>query len=191
MAPSGFSMVELVMALGIASFALVIILALLPVGMMSNRASNDELHAANLLSIIYADLRNTDPRLASVNPLNPGAGKSLVYGLELPYQVSSAAVLLNQAITAVNTPTLPVPANCTVGIDSFDNPAALGTPPPAAYQASVIYTEVPGAAAVCAPIHARLIVSWPALGNSATVCDLTNPGKVKGYVESYVTFPAP
>jgi len=177
----GFSLTEVVIAIGIASFALVALMALIPVGMTANRSSAEELHASHLLSLVAADLRNTDPRL--------NGGKSFFLGLQLPYQVSSGQIAFN-TVTLPGDVGLPVPSACTAGLDGFDNPASLGAVPHPAFQATVIYLSTPGTGGA-SPIHARLIVNWPALGPNATIAELTDTAKVKGYVETYVTYPAP
>lgn len=51
----GFSLVEVVLALGIASFALVTIVALLPVGLKMASESENESRAVNILSAVAAD----------------------------------------------------------------------------------------------------------------------------------------
>ena len=54
-----FSLVEVVVAMGIASFCLAILVGLLPVGIMSNRNSVQESQEANLLQMITADRLNS------------------------------------------------------------------------------------------------------------------------------------
>lgn len=55
----GFSLIEVTLALGIAAFALVPIVALLPVGLKSAGNSFDESRAVNLLNAVVADRRAT------------------------------------------------------------------------------------------------------------------------------------
>lgn len=52
---SAFSLVEVVVALGIVSFALLAIIALLPLGIQSTKDSLDETGAVNVLSAVIAD----------------------------------------------------------------------------------------------------------------------------------------
>ncbi len=54
-----FSLVEVVLALGIATFAILAIIALLPVGIKSTKDSLDETGALNVLSEVIADRRAT------------------------------------------------------------------------------------------------------------------------------------
>lgn len=51
----GFSLVEVVIAMGIFSFAIVVIISLLPAGMNLDRKSEDESYAVNALSAIIGD----------------------------------------------------------------------------------------------------------------------------------------
>lgn len=57
----GFSLVEVVLALGIAATALVVLIGLLPVGLQSNRESREESLAINAIHAMVADLK-TSPR---------------------------------------------------------------------------------------------------------------------------------
>lgn len=54
-----FSLVEVTIALGIASFCLLVAFGLLPIGMATNRDSIEQTTAASLSSSIVADLRST------------------------------------------------------------------------------------------------------------------------------------
>ena len=57
--PSAFSLIEVTLALGVASFCLVVVFGLLPIGINTNRGGVDQGTAASLSSCIVADLRGT------------------------------------------------------------------------------------------------------------------------------------
>lgn len=62
---SGFSLVEICLALGIAAFCLVAIFALLPIGLRGNLESSEETVATGILTQVAADLNScpvTSPR---------------------------------------------------------------------------------------------------------------------------------
>jgi type II secretory pathway pseudopilin PulG len=63
---SGFSLIEIVLAVGIFSFAIIAVVTLLPVGMQSEQASVDEASAGNLLRSIRADLLNSSGSASSL-----------------------------------------------------------------------------------------------------------------------------
>lgn len=174
---AGFSLVEVVMALGVATFALVGLMALLPAGIKTDQISAEETRAALLLGMMEADLRNTHPAANS--------GKSRLLGLALPYKVDPSGRVILDTGVAVGV----VNANDSVGLDDVETPRAYTSLPKPRYQATVIYEQVPGASSA-APTHARLIVNWPAVNTTDPVKLTTLPG-VSGYVEAYVTFPAP
>ena len=178
-ASNGFSLVEVVIALGLFAFVLVVMLALLPTGIKSNKASIEDTTAAGILTMLEADLRNTHPSL--------NGGKSQIFGLPLPYVASSGTYTINTGL-AVNT----LSSTYTTGVGNDGSPVAVTTLPPPHYQATVIYTRVPAIATPgsLAPVEARLIVNWPCL-NTSTVSDLTSPGKTAGFLDVYVAFPAP
>ncbi len=58
---SGFSLVEVTLALGVAAISLLAIFGLLPVGLQTNRNAIEQTTAVNLLSAVIADLRATSP----------------------------------------------------------------------------------------------------------------------------------
>ena len=60
--PAGFSLVEVVLAIGVASFCLLTVLALLPTGLKTNQIATDSTKANQVISQIIADLR-ADVRL--------------------------------------------------------------------------------------------------------------------------------
>jgi uncharacterized protein (TIGR02598 family) len=57
--PTGFSLVEVTLALGVAAFCLVAIFGLLPLGVQTSQSSISQTAAASLLSSVVADLRAT------------------------------------------------------------------------------------------------------------------------------------
>ncbi|MDR1146287.1 MAG: hypothetical protein LBK71_09150 [Verrucomicrobiales bacterium] len=60
-----FSLVEVVLAIGIMAFGLIVIIGLLPAGLRSNRDSTEESQAVNLMQAVIADRQATDYALAS------------------------------------------------------------------------------------------------------------------------------
>lgn len=65
----GFSLVEVVLALAIAAFSLITIMALLPAGLGADKASIEQTEAVNFATSIVADLRQT-PTAAQVSASN-------------------------------------------------------------------------------------------------------------------------
>jgi uncharacterized protein (TIGR02598 family) len=168
-----FSMVEVALALGVVAFALLSLLALLPLGVKSNQISAEETRAAFILTQLETDLRDTHPLLAD--------GRSAQFKLPLPYQAdadgnwSANASLLDKKLY-------------TTGLDEAELPVALSSSPRPRYQVSVIYT-LP-AAGSSRPVKARLVVNWPAV-NTSQAAALADPAQVSGYVEAFASFPMP
>jgi type II secretory pathway pseudopilin PulG len=54
--PSAFSLVEVVLALGVVSFAIVAILGLIPLGLQTSHSSQDETRAAQMAQSIFGSL---------------------------------------------------------------------------------------------------------------------------------------
>ncbi|XHR27098.1 MAG: Verru_Chthon cassette protein B [Chthoniobacteraceae bacterium] len=75
---AAFSMVEIVVALGVASFTMVSMLGMLPIGLSNSRSSTAQTGAMNLITAIAADLKATasgaaaTPRFAIVTNATSG-----------------------------------------------------------------------------------------------------------------------
>jgi len=78
---AGFSLIEVVLALGVVAFVLVALLGLLPIGLNTNRDSLEEFEAFNMLQLVAIDrqasvadknssLFGIPPAPASGNPVN-------------------------------------------------------------------------------------------------------------------------
>ena len=71
---SGFSLIEVVIAIGVAAFCLVAMLGLIPTGVKSVKAATDQTGASTVLNEVITDLRST--------PI--GADSSPTFGISLP-----------------------------------------------------------------------------------------------------------
>ncbi len=78
----GFSLVEVTMALGITTFALVVILGLLPVGIGAQETSLNETTATNVATGIIADLRQV-PSTYAISLNTSLSTKSSRYGVDV------------------------------------------------------------------------------------------------------------
>ena len=68
---AGFSLIEVALALGVAAFALVAIIGLIPIGLNSNQTSSEQTAAAGLAAGIVADLRATPVTIPPVAKSSP------------------------------------------------------------------------------------------------------------------------
>ena len=68
---AGFSLIEVALALGVAAFALVAIIGLIPIGLNSNQTSSEQTAAAGLAAGIVADLRATPVAIPPVAKSSP------------------------------------------------------------------------------------------------------------------------
>jgi uncharacterized protein (TIGR02598 family) len=78
---AAFSLVELVIALGVAGFCLFAVFGLMPVGMQTNRNATSQTAATNIIAGIVADLRAT-PAAATTSPqfaITFGTDKTLYF----------------------------------------------------------------------------------------------------------------
>jgi len=78
----GFSLVEVTLALGVAAFALLAVLGLLPVGINNNQASIQQTAATNFATAIIEDMEQVPD--SSTLAANPSLStKSPVYGIDV------------------------------------------------------------------------------------------------------------
>ncbi len=171
-------MAEVAIALGIIAFALLTLMALLPLGLQSNKISAEETRAVCILSALEADLRNSYPGVGVANP------KSRIFGLTLPYRIDSSTNYLFYVTAPTTTLT---EGETTVGL--ADDDTATNFSERRNFQASVIYTSVPTNNSAAA-MQARLVVNWPAVGAGA-LTNVTESPSLRGSVEAVVSFPAP
>ena len=57
--PTGLSLVELTLALGVAALCLIAVFGLMPVGVQTNRNATSQTRATNIAAAVVADLRGT------------------------------------------------------------------------------------------------------------------------------------
>ncbi len=132
----GFSLVELTVALAVASFCIFVIFALLPIGIATNQNSIDQTTAANLTSSIVADLRGV--------PNTGKANNSPRYGVAIPIPGGGSQ----------STSILLTPDGST---NSLTNPGA-----PATFRATITVNP-PSTGRVAST--ARIWITWPALAD--------------------------
>jgi uncharacterized protein (TIGR02598 family) len=135
----GFSLVEVVMALGISSFCLLSTLALLPIGISSSRDSLEKTNAASIVAEISSDFRQA--------AVTVGTGGS-AYQATPRFQINSGA----------GTSTLYFGAD-----DSYINATASSAPVSGnwLYRATVTVSLTSSGSTM--PV--RILVTWPALAD--------------------------
>ena len=126
---AAFSLVELVLALGIVAFCLFAVFGLMPVGMQTNRNAASQTAATNIIAAIVADLRTT-PAAATTSPqfaITFGIDKTLYFDASGQASISlspdsryrlnitwnSAPTGLNYAVVRVTWPAQIDPATTT------------------------------------------------------------------------------
>jgi len=154
---AAFSLVEVVVALGVVVFCLLTVLGLLAVGITTTHDSTAQTSATNILNAVAADVESTPNLTASYPPSSARGGiaeTSAIYGITVP---------------AKGTASTPTPRTIYIGEDSQVTSATS-----ALYQLNVWTT---GATATQQETLVRLLISWPAMAS------YTN---AQGYVENVV-----
>jgi len=137
---SGFSLVEVALALAIAVFCLVVMMGLLPVGLTTGRATTGETAANSILNEVVADLRATTPS----SPVGAASVNSQQFQIPIPASGATAPPtilyftpqgLASTALTAdsrykltVTFPTTAGNKTATIAIAKLSWPAASATP---------------------------------------------------------------
>ena len=138
---SGFSLVEVAVALGIASFCLVTLMALLPVGIQRYHDADAQSAMVNLATMTVRDLEET-----------PSSGTSPRFGFSIPAAGGTASGTTPQ----------------TVYVDASETPAGTpGTAPTSSsiYRISVFFSP-PGTGQRTATL-ARIWITFPANADPA------------------------
>lgn len=100
-----FSLVEVTLALGIVSFAMISVLGLLPVGLKTVRNANEQAAAANVLNAIAGSLR-----AATANPGTPTtyvsafSGETITYSIGSTNETSWTGLTLDGSVATVQSP---------------------------------------------------------------------------------------
>jgi len=132
-----FSLIEVVLALGIAVFCLIPIFALLPIGQKSNQDTLRQTTAASLAAAFSTDLRATPPTIAS----------SAYFGLAIPSSGSAGTT-----------------NNFYVTDDGVTNAAPSTSRP--TYLTTVVITP-PSTSTPKTATTALILITWPAIPNQA------------------------
>jgi uncharacterized protein (TIGR02598 family) len=131
--------VEVVLAIGVFSFCLLTLIALIPVGLTDNRTSRDRMIAADLCSSLESDLNSTSPS-TNASPLN------------IKFPIPSTATYVSST---------------TVLYDSYGSASPTATfsttrAPNSQYCFTVVVTAPPSQSYPTSPVIANIQATWPA-----------------------------
>lgn len=139
---AGFSLIEVVLALGVVSFCLITLMGLLPVAIASNQASIQQTAAANIASMLVADLRQTSVANGIIQ-------NSPRFGIPIPARGSATHTVFfaeDGSMTGV-----------------VDGSVTAGSTPTPRYRAAMVFTAPSSSARIGTLV--RLIITWPALAD--------------------------
>jgi Tfp pilus assembly protein PilV len=149
---SAFSLVEVVIAIGVFAFCLLTLMALVPVGLSDNRMSRERMIAADLCTSLEFDLRST----ASTGTATP------INGIKFP----------------VPSPTASVSATTTL-YDGYVASSPMATfsttnSPTSQYFFTIVLTSAATNTYPRSPVIANIQVTWPAGANPSTAAGTVN-----------------
>ncbi len=120
---SGFTLIEVILGLGLMTFCLVLVIGLIPVGLKTNKQSRDETDAMSLVQMVAADYRTVGVSTNESPLFKMPALTNLTAEISSTFWVADDAVTLtNQAASkftvfyAINSPAVNSAAPYTVGV---------------------------------------------------------------------------
>jgi uncharacterized protein (TIGR02598 family) len=141
---SGFSLVEVTLALGVVVFCLLTIMGLLALGINSTQTSAVQTSATNILTAVSADLQSTPNITAAYSPASARgsiAETSPIYGITVPASGTTASA---------------TPTTIYIGEDG----QTVASPGSALYRLTVWTT---GSTTTTQETLIRLMITWPAV----------------------------
>ena len=131
--PSGFSLVELTLALGIAAFCLIAVFGLMPVCIQTNRNATSQSAATNIIASVIADMRATTSSTSPQYGITFGTPATLYFdaagqfttslGANSRYRVSitfpSSPSGLSYTDINITWPAAAAPANASGSVEMF------------------------------------------------------------------------
>ena len=152
---SGFSLIEVTLAIGIAAFCLITVFALIPVAVQTNRNATSQTTANNIIASVIADMRGTPS----------GVTPSAQFAINFPANAT--------------TPADPPPCSGTQTL-YFDGQGQATTVIGAnsRYRLIVTFVRNPTPTGATAPTYARLKASWPA---AVDPCAVTPSGSIETF----------
>jgi uncharacterized protein (TIGR02598 family) len=156
----GFSLIEVTLALGVASFCLISVFALFPISLSTNQRTIQQTADTSLARAIAADLQATPKTSPPTNQNSPR------YGLTVPAPISSSSsvthtIFLREDATAASAQ--------DADADPSQNPR---------YRAAI--TFITAASPQRKATIARILLTWPALADTSGTAV---PGKYAGSYE--------
>jgi uncharacterized protein (TIGR02598 family) len=145
---SGFSLVEVTLALGIAAFCLIAVFGLMPIGVQTNRNATSQTRAANIMAAVLADLRATTK--------TPGTWTGTSSQFCIPLGTSTILYFDSEG-------------RCSSDLAGSTSPCGVAWVPPlqARYQVNLTF---PSAGNL---MYADLKVTWPAAATAANASGST------------------
>ena len=134
-----FSLVEVVVAMGIFTFCFLTLIALLPIGLTSNKSSHDRMIVADLCGSIESDLKGT-ATATNASPIN---------GIKFPAASANSSVSLTNTLYDTYT---------TSGTTTFSTTVTSSSQ----YRFTIVLTAPPTGTNPNDPFVANILATWPA-----------------------------
>lgn len=160
-----FSLVEVIVSLGIIATTMVLLIPLLAIGVQSNQSTLEETQAANLSTLIIADVVGSNQNTAGTTPL---------FGLRDPNTLRGLVTAGGPALAA----------EIMYFSEAYQASASLTAD--SRYRVQIIYSQP--LAFTGAPLEANLAITWP-----ARITNPSAPGGVPaaGQFATFFTIPDP
>jgi uncharacterized protein (TIGR02598 family) len=148
---SAFSLVEVVLALGVISFAIVAILGVFPVGLNTSHSAQDETRAPQIAQMILASLSSQAlKRDAAGQPVLDGTGET---------QLNDAAKVQITPIVSVDLSTSASPTTPNLYADNNGQLTTIATN--ATYAVTIMTDSAPAGFDVGFANKVSVVIAWP------------------------------
>jgi uncharacterized protein (TIGR02598 family) len=157
-AATGFSLIEVTLALGVAAFCLIAVFGLIPVGVQTNRNATSQTAATNIMTAVVTDLRS-----ASKTKLS-----SPQFGITIPSDHTSGAASNCQPCASC--------WNVQTQTKYFDGSGNVVASAVALYRVTLTLVQNPTATTTTGALFYDVRTTWPA---QADPCATTPSGSVE------------
>jgi uncharacterized protein (TIGR02598 family) len=155
---SGFSLIEVTLAIGIAAFCLIAIMGTIPVGMQTNRNATSQTAATNIVAAVVTDLRST----------SKAKFDSARFGITIPADHASGAAPTCQRCEQC--------WNNQTQTKYFDDSGNVVASAAARYRVTLTLVQNPSATTTTGALYYDIRTTWPA---AADPCTTTPSGSVE------------
>jgi type II secretory pathway pseudopilin PulG len=164
---NAFSLVEVVLALGVISFAIVAILGVFPLGLSTGHSAQDETHAPQIAQTIFATLASQTFNAVSIKLYDSTGNASGSVDLDLTQQNGAEPNLSGLSANNSGEVFIATAGNPPKFLSAHAPPALPATDSTAVYAVAVLFNNSPAGFDAQFANQVTITVAWPAGATTA------------------------